>query len=133
MSKNKCDKCEHRDTVLSVGSPCAECIHLYNVRKDNFIKAEPKVLTAEEYLISKHQPSLHNICKVSFDSFRDLLINFFEAGHQNGRLERDLELKTLIDAVSILYEKADHDGVSSITQKVLNAFRILPPLTPETK
>lgn len=79
---------------------------------------EPRVFitpaTTDQYDIDEAQKSIREIT--------------FEFAHQNGRREHINELQPLIDAVRDLYEKADHDSVSTITQKIFDEFDKLFPL-----
>lgn len=91
---------------------------------------EPKVLTAEEVVAYMVETYPHLKGNDIFDEVgRVMILDFFNKGHQNGRLERDIELRPLLEAVLNLYLKADHDGVSTYTQQVFDEFDNLPPLT----
>jgi len=93
------------------------------------IRPEPKVLTSDEYVEWKDENrESHGKLPLSGESYAST-VKDFEAGHKNGRLERDFELRPLIQAVRDLYLIADHDGVSTYTQKVFNEFSNLPQLT----
>jgi hypothetical protein len=83
------------------------------------IPAEPKVLTAEEFIGKGYN---HPVEEQRYH-YEDMVMiaNRF---HKNGRLERDLELRPLVKAV-----KEYHVGMSrnSITD-VIDAIENLPPL-----
>ena len=58
------------------------------------IPSKLKVLTAEEYASGVY------INKAELNSFyKSLVISSFEFGHKNGRLERDIELRPVIEKV----------------------------------
>ncbi len=82
------------------------------------VPTEPRVKTAKEYW---DEGLIHG---GDFGVFR----SGFDRARDNWRLERDLEYRDLIDAVEVLYGCADHDGVSTLTKAVFDAFRKLKPL-----
>ena len=75
--------------------PCSHCPHNPNF-KDHYEKTEPKVLTHVEYWEnwqSKEDLPVGSHYQVSKEAF--------EKGHKNGRLERDLEHKELIEQIKL--------------------------------
>ncbi len=87
------------------------------------IKKEPKILNVREIIASTMQRDGEMAMECEYRRIRMAM--------QNGRLERDLEFRPLIDSVSKLFDKADHDGVSKITQKIFDEFENLKPLNKE--
>ena len=86
-------------------------------------EAEPRVLTADEWLESRNYEVGHGLYYTLND-----VIDTFNAGHQNGRLERDLELRPLLDAFA-KYENnlGDYDSRNELVKAYCN----LKPLNQE--
>ena len=84
-----------------------------------------RVLTGDEWINSVFKEGA-KIRPANDSIFRIELKKAFNDGHQNGRLERDIELAGLTGAVHALYKIADHEGVSTYTQAVFNEFDKIP-------
>lgn len=86
------------------------------------MEAEPKVLTADEMLDNYGDFQ----CRTEF-------IEYGESMHQNGRLERDLELRPLVEYVNRLindflnYQTVTFRGRIADMRKIING---IPPLKP---
>jgi hypothetical protein len=78
------------------------------------IPADPKVLTYHDYFLKwKGKPLPEDV---------------FNAAHQNGRLERDLELRAIVDFV---VKNIDFLDAWDSAQDIIEAARNLKPLNPE--
>ena len=122
---NKCDGCKHEGKSISM---CLGCVY-YPKQVDRFEPAEPVVLSADQWFNNhkgvKYLPdeeTKHLVLCWSGAAFRD--------GHNNGRLERDLELRGLVDVVDLLnYEGAiDLQKHGEILEAIRETARNLKPI-----
>ncbi|NIA29471.1 MAG: hypothetical protein GWP06_06110 [Actinobacteria bacterium] len=84
-----------------------------------------KVLTAEQFTEQRTSGTLWNLCKVSFDTFRGLLIEFFNTGKENSKLEmsQDIEssvvlLKSISDSMFSSGETRFAPQISGIAENI---------------
>jgi hypothetical protein len=96
----------------------------YAVSDDwEIVPVEPKVLTAEEWYKSFYSWEELGISRYDEQSQR---IATFNAGHKNGRLERDLELRPAIESMRVAIE-SDMNFFESGNPFFLN-LKNIPPL-----
>lgn len=98
--------------------------------KWKIIPAEPEVLSNE----ALYYVSFPSNTKPSMPSPREL--KCITLSNQNGRLERDLELRPLVEAVGVLHDRPDYDASSTINQRVIHEYiqlKNLKPLNPKEK
>lgn len=108
--EHKCEDCKFAKTKHLNEHPCLNC----SVRPTwyNFIPAESKVLTAEE--IAE---------KIVFNNgtpFRADVIKYGNTMHQNGKLERDLEVRPMIEAVKEFFSEDNSLGCDDILYELEN-------------
>jgi len=88
-------------------------------------KAEPKVLTFAEWK-NKESDGYGDLC------FYDIEYECFNAGHKNGRLERDLEYKELLKAVEELTTVLPNSKyLLPETRTIVKIYNRLKPLNPD--
>lgn len=80
----------------------------------------PRILTAGEYMQSRYGALRYPSGINAFNSLE--MTDAFNTGLENGYLKHQLECKELFDVIEILYNKADHDGVSIYTQKIFDEY-----------
>jgi len=114
MIENKCQSCESKDSRKG----CNICRYSPYLCDNYSKKVEPKVLTAEESL-KRFQPDEFR----STSDFKDGYRCGFDNGKPQGRLERDLELKPLIEAV-----KEYRDDYQAYESMVIRYLQNLKPL-----
>ena len=115
----RCKDCEY---LLKASDYCLDCVKNPNF-VDNFIKAEPKVLTAEESMEKNYVAN-----KIYCVEWKKGYFDGFDDGKDQGRLERDLELRELREAA----EYASETITSEMTgiRKINTALENLKPLKP---
>jgi hypothetical protein len=90
------------------------------IKEGQIIKAGPNVLSAEDI-----QKNIAERWQVGGNQYV-YEIELVQAGHQNGRLERDLELRPLFEVIEFAIKEAT--TFSHHTNKIVNAFKNLKPL-----
>lgn len=102
----------------------------YDSDQWEIIRAEPKVLTEDELWDGGH--FMHGVYDevISVTTFRRI----FRKAHQNGRLERDIELRPLVDKVKELCSDANNFVAYSALINcglILDLIEDTPPLNKE--
>jgi len=90
-------------------------------------KAEPKVLSADEWVEKNIGKYWGRWSTAGVSTETEFGIESFRAGDKNGQLKEWNRMKEFREAVSVLYEKAAHEAISTITKKVLEEFKNLTP------
>lgn len=87
------------------------------------IPAEPKVLTADEIVqkVTDEDPDNRK-------PYRRLMYECTNYAHQNGRLERDLELRQFVQYIKDFCKSLDSEGFKKDAERILEQIEIIPPL-----
>ncbi len=91
---------EHDQMIEKSANTMATSLTVESIFSDDWevIKVEPKVFTAEEWL-ENQKLGWYYLRDDQKEIVKPWINGAFEDGHENGRLERDLEVSPLIEAI----------------------------------
>ncbi len=114
MPKTRCDNCKSKITRKGCGV-CKDNPYLC----DNWEKEEPKVLTVDEWIKLENIDAIPNMSTAQL--IKEWVRGTAKFFHQNGRLERDLELQPLGEAVAKYEDKlGDYDSRNELAKVYCN-------------